>query len=195
LFYLRRNRTEFKPKMIKENWRAVATDDVYPAKFYRNSTFTFEEAIEMHRETHHPTIYNCPNALVNLSIECNLHGEKKVRLGCILFSVNRVLNDSLSFQNKFLDKVQGNANIQHHFDQEIKRTIIMFSKNPEHMSPGLSAGAVLAGGVELVKGLQAGDVTFRNVDYVVATQEILPELAPIRGLFKLQYPNARHGND
>lgn len=70
----------------------------------------------------------------------------------------------------------------------------MFSKNPEHMNPGLSAGAVLAGGVELVKGLQSGDVTFRNVDFVVATQEILAELAPIRGLFKLQYPNTRQGN-
>lgn len=99
-----------------------------------------------------------------------------------------------SLQTKFIEKIVGNANIQHHFDQEIKRTIIMFSKNPDDVNPGLSAGAVLAGGVDLVKGLQSGDVTFRNVDYVVASQEILPELAPIRGLFKLQYPNTRHGN-
>jgi large subunit ribosomal protein L1 len=99
-----------------------------------------------------------------------------------------------SFQNKFLDKVLGNANIEHHFDQEIKRTIIMFSKKPEDLNPGLTAGAVLAGGVDLVKELQSGEVTFRNVDYVVATQEILADLAPIRGLFKLQYPNSRQGN-
>jgi large subunit ribosomal protein L1 len=70
--------------MIRDTWRAVASDDVYPDKFYRKSTFTFEKAIEMHRETHHPTIYNCPDAFVNLSIECDLHGEKKVKLKALV---------------------------------------------------------------------------------------------------------------
>jgi len=70
----------------------------------------------------------------------------------------------------------------------------MFSKKPEDLNPGLAAGAVLAGGVDLVKELQSGEVTFRNVDFVVATPEILADLAPIRGLFKLQYPNSRQGN-
>lgn len=65
--------------MVRDIWKADAIDNVYPAKFYKSLCYTFEEAIEMHRETHHPTIYNRPNSLVNLSIECDMHGEKKVK--------------------------------------------------------------------------------------------------------------------
>jgi large subunit ribosomal protein L1 len=68
----------FKPKMVSDLWKRTTTDDVYPVKYYRKPLYTFEEAIEMHRETHHPTVYNQPDAFVKLFVECNLRGEKKV---------------------------------------------------------------------------------------------------------------------
>jgi ribosomal protein L1 len=100
----------------------------------------------------------------------------------------------LIFQNRYLDKVFGLTTIPYPFDQQIKRTVLMFSKKSEDVNPGQAAGAAMVGGTELVKAIQTGDVAIRNVDYIVATNEILPDLAPIRGLFKKQYPNSRHGN-
>lgn len=37
------------------------------------------EAIQMHRETHDPTMYNMPDAPLNILIELNMQGEKKTR--------------------------------------------------------------------------------------------------------------------
>jgi len=97
------------------------------------------------------------------------------------------------FQTKFLEKVFGLAEIPHPFDQQIKRTVIMFTKNAEDVNKGLEAGATLVGGTDLIKSIQTGEVALRNVDYAIATKEILPDVAPIRGLLKQVFPNLRHG--
>jgi len=71
---------EFKPKMVNDLWKQVSLDDVFPVRYYRKPNYSFEEAIEMHRETHHPSVYNRPNAFVKVNVECNCHGEKKVNI-------------------------------------------------------------------------------------------------------------------
>lgn len=67
-----------KSKKFDDSWKQICTDNVYPTKYYRWKVYPFEEAIQCHRETHHPTMYNEPNAPLNVVIELDMQGEKKV---------------------------------------------------------------------------------------------------------------------
>lgn len=54
-------------------------DDVYVAKFFKSKAYPFSEAVQCHRETHHPDIFNVPKAPLHVRIELNMQGEKKTR--------------------------------------------------------------------------------------------------------------------
>lgn len=62
------------PSTLKE----LPGDNVYALKYYHWKIFSAIEAIHCHRETHHPTIYNQPDADVMLKIELNMQAEKPV---------------------------------------------------------------------------------------------------------------------
>lgn len=47
-------------------------DNVWIEKDHKLKIYSFEDAVESHRETHHPTIYNSPNALLNAFIELDM---------------------------------------------------------------------------------------------------------------------------
>lgn len=70
--------------------------------------YTVAEAIECHRETHHPTMYNEPNASLNVTIELNMQGEKKTR---------------------FLDQFQRMAIIPNEFNHGEERQILVLAKS------------------------------------------------------------------
>ncbi|XP_059477004.1 large ribosomal subunit protein uL1 [Neocloeon triangulifer] len=169
----KKNQVAFKPKMDDDLWRPVPMDDVYPFKYFQQPKYSFEEAVQCHRETHDPTMYNRPDALLKLVVELDLHGERKT---------------------KFLEKLFGLVDTPHPFDQQIKRTIVVFTKNGDDKNKALAAGASVAGGSELIKGIQSGDVTLRNVDFVICTPDILSELVPLRGVFKRAYPSTKQGS-
>lgn len=57
-------------------------DDVFVAKYYKWIVYPFSEAVQCHKETHHPDMYNKPNANLNVTIELNMQGEKKVIYNC-----------------------------------------------------------------------------------------------------------------
>lgn len=65
-------------KKFDDSWKQTPTDNVYLHKYYKWPVYSFVEAVKCHRETHHPDIYNQPNAPLNLIIELNMEGEKKV---------------------------------------------------------------------------------------------------------------------
>lgn len=67
-----------KSKKYNDSWKQVTTDNVYPMKYYQWRVYPFVEAVQCHRETHHPTMFNEPNALLNVIIELDMQGEKKV---------------------------------------------------------------------------------------------------------------------
>lgn len=66
------------------------------------------EAIECHRETHHPTMYGLPNAPLNVLIELNTEGEKKA---------------------KFIGNFQKMVAIEHPFDHGEDRIILALAKD------------------------------------------------------------------
>jgi large subunit ribosomal protein L1 len=47
----------------------AAIDDVYFYRKYQHKAWDFAEAVANHRETHHPSVYNVPNAPLNLRID------------------------------------------------------------------------------------------------------------------------------
>lgn len=53
-------------------------DDVYPMRYYRRLTYSTEDAIKAHKETHDPTMYNSLDSFVFAQIEFNMEAVKKV---------------------------------------------------------------------------------------------------------------------
>lgn len=96
-----------KDKHIDDSWKAVSKDNVWIGRYYQWRVYTVHEAIKCHRETHHPSMYNEPNSLLNVTIELNLQGEKITR---------------------FVDQFQRMAMIPHKFDHKEERNIMVLAK-------------------------------------------------------------------
>lgn len=56
-----------------------------------------------------------------------------------------------------------------------------------------SAGATLAGGVELIKDVQSGKLLLSDYQYVVAHPNILADLVTLRGLMRKKFPSPKGG--
>lgn len=52
--------------------KSDCSDDVWLGKYHKWKVYPFEEAIQCHRETHHPTVYNLPDSFVNAFIELDM---------------------------------------------------------------------------------------------------------------------------
>lgn len=63
---------------MDDEYKQISQDDVFPMKYYRWVTYSAEEAVKLHQETHHPTMYNVPDALVFAEIYLNMAAVKKV---------------------------------------------------------------------------------------------------------------------
>lgn len=145
---------------------------MYPAKYYQWKVYSFAEAVQCHRETHHPTMYNEPDAPLKVLIELNMEGEKKTR---------------------FVDNFYRVAPIPHAFDHGEERNILAFTKDVDMQKEARDLGATLAGGIELIKDIQTGALSMADYHYIVAHPNILPELVSLRGLMKRKFPNPKNG--
>lgn len=160
-------------KHIDDSWKQDPTDNCWVSKYYKWKVYTVEEAILCHRETHHPTMINLPNAPLHAHIELNMQAEKVTR---------------------FVDNFQRMVAIPHKFEHGENRNIIVFAKGQESLKEATDAGATLVGGVELIKEIQNGDLQISEYPFVLAHPNILPDLVVIRGLLKKnKFPNPRHG--
>ncbi|KOX74520.1 39S ribosomal protein L1, mitochondrial [Melipona quadrifasciata] len=158
---------------IDESWKWKAIDNVYIIKYHPQPVYSLKEAIEYHRETHHPTMLNKPNAIVNAFIELNMRREKK---------------------NKYVDRFTKVIDTPHIFTStENSRTVLAFSKNLQEQENAKNAGADYIGGVELIRKIQNGSFNFKEYDYVVAYADIVSDLLLIRGLLKRKFPNIKLG--
>jgi len=153
-----------------DSWKGEPVDNVYPMKYYKHIVHPFAEAIKAHRETHHPDMYNKPDSKVYATIELNMQGEKKTR---------------------FVDNFKRYAPITHKYDHGEIRTIIVFAKNEDSQKEALDAGAQLAGGVNLIKQIQNGQVVLHDFEHVIAHPDIMPELVALRGVMKRKFPSQR----
>lgn len=159
-------------KHIDDSWKAINHDDVWVGKYYRWRIYTFAEAIQYHKETHDPSMYNLPKAPVIAYIELNTQGEKATR---------------------FVENFHRMAPIQHGFNHGEDRTVLVFTKGQENVEIAQKAGATLVGGPELIKDIQNGDLLLTDYEHVIAHTNILPDLVPVRGLMKRKFPNPKNG--
>lgn len=65
--------------------------------YYKLKKYPFAEAIQCHRETHHSEMCNKPNANVEVLVELNTQGEKKVT--CLTATIFNAL-----YEYKSIDK-------------------------------------------------------------------------------------------
>lgn len=159
-------------KHIDDSWKAIPLDDVYVGKYYRWRVYTVQEAIQSHIETHHPSMYNVPNAPLIAHIELNMQGEKGTKL---------------------VDHFNRMAHVRHKFNHGEERAVLVLAKGQENVDLARKAGAALAGGPELVKDIQSGDLVLHDYKYIIAHPNILPDLVPVRGLMKKKFPNPKMG--
>lgn len=159
-------------KKFEDSWKRDPVDNVFPMKYYKWIVYPFVDAIKAHRETHHPEMYNKPNAEVFVTLELNMQGEKKTR---------------------FVDNFKRIAAIPYKYDHGEDRTIIAFAKNEESQKEALNAGAHCCGGVELIKQIQNGQVLLQDFQHIVSHPDILPELVVLRGVMKRKFPNPKSG--
>ncbi|KAH8316020.1 hypothetical protein KR074_007630 [Drosophila pseudoananassae] len=157
-------------KHVDDSWKQVPKDDCYVGRYYRWPVYSVAEAIQCHRETHHPSMYNVPNAPLNVDIELNMQGEKATR---------------------FVDNFQRMAMIPHKFEHGEERKIIVFTKGNNEIVEARDAGASLVGGVELIKDITNGELLLSDYQYIIAHPNILPELVALRGLMKRKFPNPK----
>ncbi|XP_011303166.1 39S ribosomal protein L1, mitochondrial [Fopius arisanus] len=152
--------------------KKTTTDDVWLQKYHQLKIFSFEEALQCHRETHHPTSYNLPNAFVNAFIELDMTGVT---------------------DQKTVEPFSRTVDIPRPFDHGEHRTVVAFSKTPEILELADKAGAVLTGSTELIAKIQSGEIAVDDFHSFVAHPDIITELSVIRGLLKRKYPNPRAG--
>lgn len=159
-------------RKIDDSWMRTPTDKIYCTKYYKWKVYPFEEAIQCHRQTHHPEMYNQPSAPVHAVIELFMQGEKKAK---IIEDFSRI------------------CALKHRFPHTEERTIIAFAKDVDAQEAAKESGAQLAGGIELIKNVQNGKVVLNDYEFIIAHPDILHELSSLRGLMKKKYPNYKAG--
>lgn len=94
-------------KHATNDWKFVATDDAFPGRFYRRPLFTAANAIEFHKEVHHPTMLDALNTPLDIAVEMNMQGDKPTRL---------------------VSNFQKLVKIPHPFDHGQNHSILVFAK-------------------------------------------------------------------
>jgi hypothetical protein len=89
-------------KRIDDSLKPDPVDNVWLSKYYKWPVYSFEDAVQCHRETHHPTVYNRPDERLFVNLELDMRAAKVV---IFLISVFIILVFSISFCNKGKGKV------------------------------------------------------------------------------------------
>nr|CAG4637870.1 EOG090X089S [Chydorus sphaericus] len=161
------------PRRLIEKGKPYPIDDVYQMRHFMTQDVKLAEAIDFHRESNHPTVYNSPDALIFVKAEFDLRMEKK---------------------NRFLDTFSRLVLLPHSFEYERARKVLAFCANQETQDEAIKGGAEAAGGVELIKRIKAGEVSLLDYDCFVAHTNMMLELTPLRGLMKKNFPQVKSGS-
>lgn len=159
-------------RKVDESNLLYPEDDVFLQKDYKLRIFQFQEAMEAVRETHHPTMYNLPNAFVSATVEISTTTHNK--------------------KVKYIDPWTHIVQVDHTFDHGDDRSIIAFCKEHELQTQMEEMGVALVGGVDTIKGIERGLVTLPTFQFVVCNPKILADLMAIRGLLKKRIPTVKN---
>jgi hypothetical protein len=65
-------------KRIDDNMKPDPLDNVWYSRHYKWPVYSFADAVQCHRETHHPTVYNSPDADLYINVELDMRAVKAV---------------------------------------------------------------------------------------------------------------------
>ncbi|XP_045134885.1 39S ribosomal protein L1, mitochondrial-like [Portunus trituberculatus] len=148
------------------------SDNVWFARFYKQQVYTVEQAFTMHRETHHPTQLDLPDALLHTEVELDMSTDKT---------------------NRFIDDFYNVLRLPHDFNTEQERTVLVVSRSEDVQEKAIQMGATHAAGLEIIKQAQSGDINLRDYDHFIAETDILPDFVAVRGLIRKRFPAVRNG--
>lgn len=172
-YSLRRKKTAVRiAKRIDDNMKPDPLDNVWYSRHYKWPVYSFADAVQCHRETHHPTVYNSPDADLYINVELDMRAVKA---------------------NRYLDEFTRIVSVPHPFQTDSQRSVLVFCKSAELQRSALEAGATVVGATELIKNIQSGELSLQDFRFVVAHPDILPELVSVRGLMKRKFPNQKSG--
>ncbi|KAG5311975.1 RS8 protein, partial [Acromyrmex insinuator] len=163
---------ELKDISPDDSKKSEPIDNVWISKYHKWKIYSFEEAVQNHRETHHPTIYNLPNESIKAFLELDMQGAKKT---------------------KFVDPFTRIVCLPHVFDHGQTRKLLVFCKSLEMEEIARGAGADYVGGKQLIKQIQNGQFSMKEYDIILSEPTILPDLLLIRGLMRKKFPSAKSG--
>lgn len=151
-------------------------DDVYFFNNFRKKRFSFEEAIEYHKQVVHPDVLNQPDALVSATIELNLKMKLKKR--------------------KYIENLFSTVCYPHIFQYQIKpRKIIALCKNEADQQAAKDAGAIQAGGLDIANLLKTNQLTTRDFDHLVCHTDFLADFAAVKNMKGSPFfPSKQRGN-
>lgn len=151
-------------------------DDVYFSKDFRKKRFSFEEAIEFHRQVVHKDVLNQPESLVSATIELNLKMKLK--------------------KKKYIENINSTICYPHQFQYQVKpRKIIALCKNEEDQNAAKEAGAIQAGSLDIANLLKTNQLTTRDFDHIVCHSDFLVDFANVKGMKGSPYfPTKQRGN-
>ena len=160
-------------------WRQVddrdfAVDSAWSEKFHPWRRLTVSRALEYLREHCHPSMLNMPDAMVWAKLEFNMANVKK---------------------DKYLDSFTKMIPIYHPYERGVAdKHILVFCKKPEEIAAAEAAGALKAGGSDLIGDILKGKTDVSDYDHFLATEEMVVELKPLLGILRDKFPKKNLGN-
>lgn len=152
----------------------VPEDDVYIMKYFKRPEFSLADALKMHRELAQPAMFDNMEGIVYLDSQMNFKTKKKT---------------------KFQANIKTFLNLPHNFEDGRENNIVALCESKEEADAALEAGAKYAGGLELISQIDSGEVnSVEHWNLLVATEEILPEVAKIRKKLKDHFPYQKTGH-
>jgi ribosomal protein L1 len=151
-------------------------DDVFFMEKFRRKRFSLFEILEFHRQAVHPDVLNKPDSLVQATIELNL--KMKIK------------------KKRYIEKIESTLRYPHVFKYEIRpRKIVALCKDEADQLAAREAGAILAGGKEIVDQLKKNQLTTRDFDHIVCHSNFLEEFASVKGMKSASFfPTQARGN-
>jgi hypothetical protein len=63
---------------IDDSSKPDPQDNVWVSKYYKWPVYSFAAAVQCHRESHHPTVYNVPDGKLYVNLELDVRAVKAV---------------------------------------------------------------------------------------------------------------------
>ncbi|CAH8618064.1 unnamed protein product [Heterobilharzia americana] len=150
----------------------IPTSDIYLVSEFEPKKYSLSEAVEMLRESAQPDMYDCMGNAVIAKVTLNMCTKKKTKF-IPKFECHVVLPNLLTFMPKCR-----------------VLAICPDSDNPEDY---LNAGALYAGGSNLIKLIEQGQYHWEQYDTVVAHQSWETRLLKLRNILKERSPTIKNG--